>query len=134
MSRGGEKGKGGGKAVADDNSDMIMAVRQWYDASMSDVGDRLGFETSALGRDFRLVEAEPGFVEFTMPVERRHTNSHGTLHGGCIASRKICLYYCIWLASHLSHFDSIFALSLLAVRHTVIDVVGSAAIMTRGPS
>lgn len=80
---------------------LLEHVRRTYDTSKLGGKDRVGFEMHGLGPSLRLTRLHEGFAEFTLPVEQRHTNSHGTLHGGCIAA--------------------------------LVDVVGSAAIMTRGP-
>ena len=84
-----------------DTTALLDFVKSWYDTSR-EKPDTVGYEFNAFGAGaLRLIEAREGFVEFVLTVQPRHTNSHGTLHGGCLAS--------------------------------LVDVVGSAAIMTRGP-
>jgi acyl-coenzyme A thioesterase PaaI-like protein len=56
----------------------MFSQRAWFEQPNA---QNNGFETTALGV-LKLIHAREGHVEFTLRVEQRHLNAHGTLHGG----------------------------------------------------
>jgi acyl-coenzyme A thioesterase PaaI-like protein len=119
---------------------FLEAVAQHRDEQ----GQPLQFDTTALA-ELRDVHAEPGRVTARLPVSPAVSNRYGTLHGGCIggrglgpglrgaARRRSCTPSPRSTASLQPRTTLPCVLGFLVPAATLVDTVGSAALITLSP-